>query len=174
MRIREINSAIRNVKKALRDIEKINNKYPNIYRDEIKLVADSVIDMWYDSYDPIFYDRYGQLFKAYSIVLKKGTCNVYFGSNQMKSVYNQSKNWIYKNSFIGGYHGGSRHNGVPYWRTPYPFFTDWGEPAVFTFSPYERMVTEINNTIKEIDTQKNEEVSLIIEKVDKYLSKIIN
>ena len=172
MRTRDAIAAIKAIDKAINKIEKMNKKYPKMYKDELERVGDHIITEWYSKYDPIFYDRYGGLYNAFVVRLTGTNYSVYFGSSLMKDVYNQSVNWIYKNSFIEGYHGGSRHNGIPYWRTPYPNYTAWGRPALRSFSPYYRMVKEMNKKIKEIDKLKQDEFDSVLNRVKKSINRL--
>lgn len=173
MKTRDILDAIKTVEKAIKKIDLMNKKYPLIYKEELERVGDHVITDWYSTYDPIIYDRYGGLYKAFTVQLKGTIYSVYFGATLMDNVYHQSVNWIFKNSFIEGYHGGSRHNGIPYWRTPYPELSNWGKPAKRSFSPYYRMINEMNKKIQEIDKTKQNEYDDVMKKVKKSIYRLI-
>lgn len=173
MRTRDIITAINAVDKAIKKVEIMNRKYPQLYKEELERVGECVVTDWYSRYDPIIYNRYGGLYKAFSVRLKGLNYYVYFGASLMDDVYNQSTNWIYKNSFIEGYHGGSRHNGIPYWRTPHPEYTDWGRPAIRSFSPYYKMVNEMNKKIKEIDKLKQNEFDEVMKRVKRSIYRLI-
>lgn len=172
MKTRDILNAIKSVEKAKKKFDKMNKVYPQKYKDELQEIGRSVISEWYGTYDPIYYDRQMGLKHAWTVILKGTNYNVYFGASLMNTSYNESTNWIFKNSFIGGYHGGSRHNGIPYWRTPYPEFTAWGRPALRSFSPYTRMVSEMNRKIKEIDKEKQDEFDKEVAKVQRAIDRL--
>lgn len=173
MRRRDIISAIKTTEKAIEKVGKMNEKYPLMYKEELERIGNDVITEWYSKYDPYFYDRYGGLYNAFVVRLQGANYSVYFGASLMNDVYHQSTNWIFKNSFIEGWHGGSRHNGIPYWRTPHPDYTNWGRPAKRSFSPYYRMISEMEKKIKEIDKAKQKEFDEIVFKVKKAINRLI-
>jgi len=186
MRTRDIISAIKNVKKAKIKIERMNKIYPKRYAEELYLIGDNVITQWYSSYNPIFYNREGRLYKAFKVRLHGTEYSVDFDSSFI------GNNIIFENSFMQGYHGGAYkgtikikdefgkiiktiphpHPGIPYWLTPFPQFTEWGRPAKRSFSPYTRMVSEMNKKIKEIDDEKQAEFDTIMLKVEKAINRL--
>jgi hypothetical protein len=173
MRTRDIIEVIHVVENAKKKIDKMNEKYPKKYRDELEEIGRSVISEWYATYDPIYYhNRQMGLKHAWKVSLNGTNYSVEFGPELMDSSYHQSTEIIFNNAFMDGYHGGSFHNGIPYWRTPYPDFTEWGRPALRSFSPYSRMVSEMNKKIKEIDKQKQDEFDQIINKVQKSINRL--
>lgn len=173
MRIRELESAILEIQKAKKSFEEMNKKYPKKYAEELYLVGDNIITEWYSQYDPIFYERSGSLYNAFKVNLNGVNYSVEFDSS-----FIDGNELIFQNSFIEGYHGGAKSGenhpspGIPYWRTPIPQFTEWGRPAKRSFSPYIRMIQEMNKKIKEIDKEKQEEYDKIIEKVEKKINKL--
>lgn len=173
MRTRDILSAIKAIDKAINKVNIMNKKYPTMYKEELERIGEHIITEWYSDYDPILYDRYGGLYKAFVVRLQGTKYSVHFGASLMNDVYHQSTNWIFKNSFIEGWHGGSRHNGIPYWRTPHPEYTDWGRPAIRSFSPYYKMVNEMNKKIREIDKIKQDEFDEVIKKVKKSIYRLV-
>lgn len=172
MRTRDIIEVIHVVEKAKNKVEKMNKKYPKKYKEELEEIGRSVISEWYATYDPIYYDRQMGLKNAWKVTLNGMNYRVDFGSELMNTSYNISTEYIFENSFMNGYHGGAMHNGIPYWRTPYPEFTAWGRPALRSFSPYTRMVSEMNRKIKEIDKEKQDEFDKQIAKVQKAINRL--
>lgn len=174
MRTRDIISVINNLKKAKAQLEKMNKVYPKRYVEELYLIGDEVITQWYSSYDPFFYDRRGSLYEMFEVKLDGTNYIVKFNNDNLGGF----EEYIYNLTFIEGYHGGARggenhpKDGVPYWRTPYPFFSRWGRPALRSFSPYYRMVNRMKTKIKEIDTEKQKEYDQIIEKAMKSINKL--
>ena len=46
---------------------------------------------------------------------------------------------LYKTVFKEGWHGGAKHNGGMFYRTPIPYFKYWGKEATrSSMSPYEK------------------------------------
>lgn len=150
----------------------MNEKYPKKYRDELEEIGRSVISEWYATYDPIFYNRQMGLKHAWRVNLHGTNYSVEFGPELMDASHRVGNDYIFENSFMNGYHGGAMHNGIPYWRTPYPDFVAWGRPALRSFSPYSRMVSEMNRKIKEIDKEKQDEFDQIINKVQKSINRL--
>lgn len=172
MKSRDILDLMKKVQKAKEKAEKMNKIYPKRYKEELEEIGRSVISEWYATYDPIYYDRQMGLRDAWKVTLEGTNYKVDFGADLMNTVYHQSIDFIFENSFMSGYHGGSYYNGVPYWRTPYPQFTAWGRPALRSFSPYRRMVSEMNRKIKDIDEQKQKEFDKEIAKVQKAINRL--
>lgn len=175
MKTRTINEVINVVKNAIDKVDKMNKKYPKLYEDELDKIARSVMVQWYSSYHPYFYDRQMELWNhAWRITLNGTEYKVEFGYELMDSIYHQDVEIVFNNSFVNGYHGGSFHDGgnIPYWRTPYPEFTSKGRPAIRSFSPYTRMVSEMNKKIKEIDNKKQNEFDAIVNRVQKSINRL--
>ena len=173
MRIRDIKSAINSVQRAKKKVEEINKKYPKKYKQELEFIGDYVITDWYSAYDPIYYDRLGRLYDAYKVELNGLNYEVIFDSSLIGG-----NDLIFENSFMSGYHGGSSKGknhpapGIPYWRTPHPFYSEWGRPALRSFSPYTRMVSEMNKLIKKIDKEKQNEFNKEIAKVQRAINRL--
>jgi len=175
MRHREIQAAIRATSKAINDIEKITTVYPKRFKDELSDIGRSVIDEWYDSYNRKMYDPYGSLYYAYKVEVKKNIGTVRFSPNFIKHIHhNQSSFFVYNNSFLEGYHGGSYDKkntfGEPHWRKPSPFFTEWGDVAQQSFSPYDKMHKEMQDKIDELQDNFNRDIS----DIQSYLSPHLN
>ena len=172
MKTRDIIETIHVVENAKKKLDKMNKTYPKKYKDELEEIGRSVISEWYATYDPFYYDRQMGLKHAWRVNLRETEYSVDFGPELMDTNYHQATEIIFENSFMNGYHGGSFYHGVPYWRTPYPDFTDWGRPALRSFSPYTRMVSEMNAKIKQIDKQKQDEFDKIVAKVQKSINRL--
>lgn len=174
MRTRDILSAINNVKKAKVKIEEMNKRYPKKYKEELEMIGDDVITQWYSTYDPIFYNRSGDLYDAFRVNLDGVNYRVDFDSSLM-----DGNEYIFENSFMKGYHGGAisgdghPNPGIPYWRTPHPWYYEWGRPAFRSFSPYNRMINLMNKKIRKLDKEKQDEFDKIIEKVNNSINKLI-
>ena len=172
MRTRDIIAAINAIKKAKTKLEKMNEVYPKRYAEELYLIGDDVITRWYSQYDPILYDRSGSLYNAFKVNLNGTDYSVDFDASFLGNEI------IFENSFMQGYHGGAYkgkyhpHPGIPYWRTPIPQFTEWGRPAKRSFSPYTKMVLEMNKKIKEIDNEKQKEFDSVMSKVYKAVERL--
>lgn len=172
MKTRDILDAINRVKKTKEKIEKMNKVYPKRYKDELEEIGRSVISEWYATYDPIYYDRQRGLRNAWRVILEGTNYRVDFGADLMTTSYHEPTEYVFEKTFMNGYHGGSYHNGILYWRTPYPQFTSWGRPALRSFSPYRRMVSEMNKKIKEIDKQKQVEFDKEMAKVQRVIDRL--
>lgn len=189
MRRRDIIATIRSIDKAKEKIKDMNKRYPKKYQEELYLIGDNVITQWYSKYNPIMYDRIGSLYKAFKVTLYDDEFAVDFDPSFMER---DKSSLIFENSFMQGYHGGADKGtiikkdengtvlyteshpqpGIPYWQTPIPEFGHWGRPAKRSFSPYTKMVSEMNKKIKEIDDEKQKEFDGIIEKVEKAINRL--
>lgn len=139
---------------TINEIEKIIKKdLPKLY-EELNDIGLSVISEWYADYDPpTFYRRTGNLKNAFKVTINAKQILVDYKPEYLDDVYNQSPEIIFNNAFIGGYHGGSRGmidpnetdvykqagHAIPMWRTPFPEFSFWYEPAVRSFSPMQKI-----------------------------------
>lgn len=178
MKIRDIERAINAVNNAKKRLDKMNEKYPKMYKNDLEEIGKSVIAHWYGTYDPIYYDRKMDLRNAWRVNLNGLDYSVDFDASLMEFNHRVSNEYIFENSFMHGYHGGAINGdghpnpGIPYWRTPFPELTYWGSPAVRSFSPYSRMVFEMKRRIKEIDNQKQNEFDSVIAKVQRAIDKL--
>ena len=177
MRIREIRAAILAIEKAKTKFKKIDEVYPKRYKEELEETGRSVIAEWYATYEPIVYVRNRSLYHAFRVNLDGTRYSVDFEPEFLDNDI------IFWNSFMEGYHGGARDGvtglgephpspGTPYWKTPIPEFTHWGRPAMRSFSPYNRMVSEMNKTIKRLDKEKETEIEKIINKVNNVIDRL--
>ena len=174
-RVRDILAALRAVEKLEKKLNDMNKKYPLKYKEELERIGDHVITDWYSTYEPIFYNRRGSLYNAFRVNLNGTDYSVEFDYNLLGG--DKVNELIFENSFIRGYHGGAADGvghpnpGVPYWRTPYPLLTNWGRPALRSFSPYTRIVSEMNKKIREIDGDKQDEFNKAVNKVYKIINR---
>ena len=186
MRIRDIERAIHAVERAQNKLIEFDKKYPIKYKKELERVAERTITQWYNSYlTPIVYDRAESLYHAYKIEIIGTDIHIDFDSSYMDEYVGRDVNsLIYENSFVSGYHGGASsgttkngqshpHPGIPYWKTPIPKFTNWGRPALRSFSPYYRIKNLMDQKIKEIDKEKDREWQKEIDNIKRCISKLI-
>jgi len=185
MRLRDAQRALDTIYKAQEDIDRMNNKYPKMYKEALEDIAHHVIVQWYRSYSPIFYEREESLLHSYRIDLVGTELIVNFDKAYMDQYISREYNeYIYENSLKEGYHGGARsgitkfgeehpHEGVPYWKRPFPTFKYWGRPALYTFSPYNRMEFLMKKKVSEIRSKQQDEYNKIIDKVKKAVDKLL-
>ena len=145
--------------RKIREVEKIILKEQKMYeemRDYLDYICRSVIDDFYSDYmpkgsDPIFYTRQYDLYNAYRINVVSGLWEVEYSPDFMEKEHRISNEYIFDIAFIRGYHGGATSgdghpsSGIPYWRTPFPTFDNWGRPAAISKSPYLTMEEETQN-----------------------------
>jgi len=187
MRIRDLQRALNQVRKAKEKINKMNEKYPKMYKEELDEIGKSVIAKWYATYpDPIYYRRDGSLYFAYRITLDDKILIIDFDKKYMDEYVSREYNeWIFENSFEAGYHGGAIPGGKQiskgdeillqprYWRTPFPELTHWGRPALLSFSPYKRMRKLMLKKIEQINKQKQDEFERVIEPVQRAINNLL-
>lgn len=152
--------------KALDLLDEMDIKYPKKIENELNYIAWSVISDWYDSYEPHAYRRREDLFNAYKVIVTPTWFTVKFDSSFMEQWHHQQPEIIFHNAFELGYHGGSLGEGlnssIPHWREPHPFFTNWGKSAISTFSPYEEIIKKMDEKIKEIDKEYDQDMKKVL------------
>ena len=174
MTMRERKQYKKALERVLKRIQKAKEYYPNKIRKEMEYISDSVITKWYDSYsNRIIYDPYGSLYNACKIEVDDDSYNISFDSSYLYASHHQDNSIVFNNSFIEGYHGGSTGEGlnssIPHWRTPHPFYRNWGNPAVKTFSPYLEMYDQMDKELKKIQTEMRNEENEIIKEILPYI-----
>lgn len=144
----------------IKDLEKfINSDVPRI-KEELNEIALGTITEWYATYEPFIYKRKMSLKHAFKVTATPDLFAIDYSPEFMNDyVHHQSNEIIFNNSFIEGYHGGSRGDGQnePRWRYPSPikshkppYYRIWHpdyEYAVQTFSPYEEIEKEAQKKI---------------------------
>lgn len=188
MRMRDIDALIKATEKAINGIEQMNKKYPKKYEDAANLVCDHVITQWYDSYNPIIYDREGSLYKMYDVKVKDSKLIVDIDGEGLSGL----GRYLYELTFVEGYHGGAKTGtsyyrspqgtklkafshpqpGIPYWKTPIPEFYRWGRPALRSFSPYNRIINQLNKAMSEIDEERQSEYNKYINKIKNIIQRL--
>lgn len=154
-------------KKIEKDLVELNKKtlektFPKFVKEidkEVKNRYELSVDKFYQSYSPLYYHRRGSLYDLLVTNYDKLKLEyswefdpnkiLYTGSNS--ASYSHGEDGLYSTVFRGGYHGGAYHNGSFYWRTPYPYFTHWGQPAA-----YEQIsiLEDFQNRIHKYETGK--------------------
>lgn len=151
---------------AIEDVSKvevqINTKYRNNAKKDLDQIARIAIDEFYESYTPNKYDRYGSLYSAYKVNVNKNVWEILTDSSFITTSHHQKKNSIiYNNVFELGYHGGSTgkglNSGIPHWRKPFPFFTEWGDVAAHSTPPIETIQERYNQYMDEIPIKLQDE-----------------
>lgn len=154
------------------------NTVDKLYSYARKIVKDT-IDAFYGEYPRRSYDPKGDLYNAVDIEIQDGwKLKIEIGYDMMQFEHHQSNLFVYNNSFVEGYHGGSwgidKHGeiaAVPYYRTP-PYFDSWydsmGPAPKSSQSPKKTIIDGINKYNKKtfIPYQKRE--------LRKMIGKIVN
>ena len=133
---------------AIKEWREMADRYSKRAAERMNKIGRLEVWRWYKSYSPFYYKRKRTLYYGFKVTGGNGVVTTIFSSKDMYKIHFVDQidpNYIFHNSFIEGYHGGARDGighpmpGVPYYRTPYPDFTDWSRPAVRTESPFERI-----------------------------------
>lgn len=112
----------------------------------------SAVDAFYGEFGQNSYHRTNDLHNAYDVGIRGGwDLRIQLGADLMEHYHHQGNDFVYENSFVGGFHGGSAGTdkrgetaAVPYWRTPAPQFTFWyPSPAPRGTSPYKTIVNKL-------------------------------
>ena len=143
------------VNQCIENAIRINAEYPRRLEEKLTEISRSIISEWYASYDPNMYHRHGNMIDFVQISFKGSNYSIMFNPDAMRDTHRAPNDVIFWNSFVRGYHGGAPKGkdhpsiGTPYWRDYGSDYMLWGEPAVKTFSPYERMYDEFNTCIEQ-------------------------
>ena len=185
---------LQNVLPLIRD--RVNEKYAKKYKNELENNIEHIIDLFYEDYEPKSgYDRKGDLYNTYEIIAEPRKWGVRYGSEYMHFSHHQSNEFIYENSFVNGYHGGSWGvnrpqpgmtyydasdddiAAVPYFRGPAPYFTNWTSAAPrYWDSPFEQVDELVDSTRATLSLEATDEFNKLLkpycEQVDKALKKL--
>lgn len=138
----------------------------------VQKICKSAINSFYGDYHGA-YCRKEDLKNAFDVGIHDGyELVIEFGSDLMQFDHHQSNEFVYVNSFIHGYHGGSfgtdesgETRDKPYWRMPGGLYTSWypeDEPAPRSTSPYKTINNKLDifdeNTYRPL--QKKELISI--------------
>lgn len=124
------------------------------YKDASKACAE-IIDQWYASYSPKFYDRLYSLKNSVEVELNDTTVDI-FGNIDALSGHHLNNEGIYELTMERGLHGGSIYRGpLDYWTHP-------TRPAVETFSPVSAINKWMDNY--EFDSNVTKKIMSIIRK----------
>jgi len=132
----------------------------------------NVISEWYADHTPIVYDRQHGLYNIFDIERDDDLeLTAVYNEKKMHGYRSgfrgdENSDSLFRLIFIEGWHGGAKSGdytirytrdgieynaytphpspGVPYYREPVPYYTNWGRRAVKSFSPYERIETKLN------------------------------
>lgn len=119
-------------KEFLRRLDILEKKAPKIYKEiqvefektvvnDITTIVTNAVSLYYKSYSPKRYIRYGSLYDAYNITIKNNTLILELGSEFMPKVHRvdeKDPDYIYQVMFKGGWHGGAT-SGI-FYGNPHP------------------------------------------------------
>lgn len=129
----------------------INNRFFATLDTYAKRFIRSSVRAYYSAYHPKYYDR---SYSLYTMAKPERTANgftIVSGPEYSQGGHRSGEDFIYGKMFQEGYHGGEDYGaghpspGTMLWRTPYPEFTSWGEPAKRTDPPYDLLVEQWNS-----------------------------
>lgn len=123
-----------------------------IISKKLKKIRDDAADNFYGDYSPIFYTRNRSL-EHVPIMTRDNEGWIEYNA----SMFGRSANDYVLFNTLGGFHGGARSGtghpnpGTPFWRTPFPEFVAWGDPAVSSDPPLQEVNNNIDKAQDEID-----------------------
>jgi hypothetical protein len=184
MRTREEQNFIKSVDKAINKLETMITEKPEKYKDKLRDSALSTISRWYAKYDPIYYhDRQMSLKKAFKITQDGCDLFIDFDSSYMDDegfTHHQNKygnEIVFNNAFIKGYHGGSTSKKdditTPHWRTPFPEFSEWGERAARSRSPYNEILKNSKKILKDYEDEWTRDLKQITDSVQRSFNGLL-
>lgn len=166
--------------KKIAQLEKdIKSKTMLELRKSFNRIKKQVIKEWYEDYWPSRYIRKYDLYKVPHIFVNKttGEYEYVFSSEYMTMWHRADHDYIYENSFIGGWHGGAAKlgpnpksgyeephpdPGIPYWRTPAEpeegelIYEHWAvDPAEQSKSPRDEILRLFEIEMKDIEEKMN-------------------
>lgn len=125
-----------------------------LVEDRIRTMFNSVVQDFYASYTPDYYDRNESLYNILQTSIKAESLKIWFDPEQMtpfRSGYS-GEDGLYDQVFRHGWHGGAGSGeghpdpGKPYWRAPVPYYNRWGhEASMSSVSPLEDMKRRVDD-----------------------------
>jgi hypothetical protein len=131
------------IKRGIKISEGITAKYSSRVKSDISYIARSCIDRFYEDYEPLIYDRHGDLYNAFEVTFSNNKIKIRYSDDLMIAEHRADNSYIFENSFIYGWHGGARSGpnhpnpGEAWWREPAPYYSNWRSPAARSDSPFE-------------------------------------
>lgn len=164
-----INSIINRANNALKDAYK--EALPKIEKN-VKKQWKSAINEFYNSYNPIYYSRSYSLYNLLSTRITSDNIYISTDSNNLNGSYRVDDDYIYDIIYKEGWHGGATDGidsfgkyhpkpGIPYWRTPTPIYSHWGNQSIKTVSPFDLFN-------KKLESIREESIKTIIDSFYKY------
>lgn len=139
-------------KRYIADTRNKEDKLIEELNSDLDYICRTVIDDFYSDYmpnkrtgvDPVYYNRTYDLYNVYKINVDLDKWEVEFSPSFMHFNHHQGNDYVYEIAFVQGYHGGSYGKDTPiprtpYYRGPYPEYTNWTTPAKRSLSPKEQM-----------------------------------
>ena len=150
--------------RANRNLEHEFRKYQ---REKIEIMFMEAVNEFYNSYSPNTYVRQYGLLDVLSLQIDENG-EIARDGNTDQEIINKMFNPsamhkdrhggdLFNKVFVQGWHGGAEsgtghpHSGVPYYRTPYPYFSHWGNMAVKTASPFELLKAKVASAETDFD-----------------------
>lgn len=124
--------------------------------DGFREIYSSIIDDYYASYSPHYYNREGDMYRLINIDISDDGIylNISFDETLLKyrndTPTSGTYDGLYTYAFHEGWHGGAASGpnhpdeGTPYWRNPKTGFRTWLKEAFRSESPYDRVDSEFN------------------------------
>lgn len=119
-----------------------------VVEDKIQTMFNSVIQDFYASYSPDYYNRNESLYDILQTSVDADSLSIWFDPGRMSSFRSgyTGEDGLYDQVFRHGWHGGAGSgdghpaHGRPYWRTPIPYYNRWGREASMSMvAPLEDM-----------------------------------
>lgn len=171
--LKAYNDAIDNLPKIIRQV---GDKYNNIVYDKLSGIAEDAVDEFY-KHDVKYKNRRYDLYNAYKINATDDNWSIDLGPEFMQYEHHQSNEFIYENSFVQGYHGGSfgeddySEVDIPFYRGPYGKWTYWTYPAAQDeVSPEEYILKQDIDGL--LDAQRKLAGNEFMDKFGKYMNAI--
>lgn len=140
--------------------KKLKKKMDAQTESDLNHIARIAIDHYYESYDPEYYERTGDLYKVFSVEITDESISLTYNYRSLRNHDILLRKYIFDYMFLQGYHGGAISGyghpaeGIPWYRgTPKGSnkFAFWTTPAVQTDSPYEEMEANSQKYIDDVN-----------------------
>lgn len=156
---REINAWLEEINRRVKStiqqaVEAARKEFLFSLEDKVQTIFNSVVQDYYASYTPTFYDRNESLYNLLQTSVKGDSLRIWFDPGAItpfRSGYT-GEDGLYDQVFRHGWHGGAGSGeghpapGRPYWRTPVPYYSHWGREAdIAAISPLEDMQRRISD-----------------------------
>lgn len=137
-------------------VKKTYIEFGDYQQRRLESLFEEAVRQFYDAYSPSFYSRSESMYDVLNLQ-KNGDGLIIYDDvmdllDRTKMTVDRKGGDLFNKVFVEGWHGGAEgindalaerygahpSPGIPYYRTPHPYYTRWGKQAFRSESPYDR------------------------------------